>query len=120
MATDVQQLLERLDDEAVQYILIGGIAVILHGHPRFTADLDLCYARTPENGSRLVRALAPTHPRLRGAPPDLPFIFDERTLKTGLNFTLVTDVGEIDLLGEVTGVGGFADLEPSAAVARTT
>jgi hypothetical protein len=70
----------------------------------------VCYARTPENVRRLVAALGPLHPRLRGASPDLPFLWDERTVRNGLNFTLVTDLGEIDLLGEVTGLGNYDDL----------
>lgn len=58
--------------------------------------------------SRALRALQPLHPRLRGAPEDLPFRFDEETLKRGLNFTLTTDFGDIDLLGEVAGIGTYA------------
>src|SRR5690606_41020160 len=64
----------------------------------------------PENLDRLVAALAPIHPRLRGAPPDLPFLWDSETLRNGLNFTLVTDEGDLDLLGEVTGLGNYGDI----------
>jgi len=46
-------------------------------------------------------------PRLRGTPPDLPFLWDARTLRAGLNFTLDTDLGPIDLLGEVSGIGQY-------------
>jgi hypothetical protein len=91
-------------------VIVGGLAVIAHGHPRATIDLDVCYARSPENIRRLATALGPIHPRLRGAPPELPFIWDEHTLRNGLNFTLVTDEGDLDLLGEVTGLGGYGDM----------
>ncbi|MBL8742636.1 MAG: hypothetical protein JNK04_16125 [Myxococcales bacterium] len=94
--------------------MVGGLAVLTHGHVRATLDLDVCYARTPENLQRLERALVPIHPRLRGAPPDLPFFFDEQTLRNGLNFTLVTDEGDLDLLGEVTGIGGYGDMALAA------
>lgn len=110
------ELLERLAAERVEFIVIGGLAVIAHGHARATLDLDVCYARTPENLLRLVAALASVHPRLRGAPADLPFFWDERTLRNGLNFTLVTDLGEINLLGEVTGLGNYGDLALRATV----
>jgi hypothetical protein len=103
-----------LSEAKVEFVVIGGMAVVTHGHPRATADLDVCYARSPENHRRLVSALAPIHPRLRGAPEELPFIWDERTLKNGLNFTLATDLGELDLLGEVTGIGGYANMALSA------
>ena len=108
--TNFAALLRRLAEAQVEFVVIGGIAVLVHGHVRATVDLDICYARTPENLERLVRALSPIHPRLRGAPEGLPFFFDVQTLRNGLNFTLVTDEGEIDLVGEVTGVGGYGDL----------
>jgi hypothetical protein len=59
---------------------------------------------------RLALALAPLGPYLRGAPPGLPFRLDEGTLAAGLNFTLTTSVGDIDLLGEIAGVGNYAAL----------
>ena len=108
--TRFRDLFRRLNDAAVEYVVIGGLAVIAHGHVRATVDLDLCYARTPENLRRLVAALAPIRPRLRGAPPELPFFWDERTLRNGLNFTLVTDEGDVDALGEVTGLGNYDDI----------
>lgn len=112
--TDFGALLGRLVRADVEFVVIGGLAVLTHGHVRATLDLDVCYARTPENLKRLERALTPIHPRLRGAPPELPFFFDERTLRNGLNFTLVTDEGELDLLGEVTGIGGYGDMALAA------
>ena len=52
-------------------------------------------------------ALRPFKPRLRGAPADLPFVLDAATLRAGLNFALMTEVGDVDLLGEVTGLGPY-------------
>ena len=68
------------------------------------------YARDATNLERLVAALAAHTPALRGAPPGLPFRFDVETLKAGLNFTLTTDLGEIDLLGEISGGGRYEQL----------
>jgi hypothetical protein len=70
-------------------------------------DLDICYARSTDNLDRLARALAPFHPALRGAPPSLPFVLDARTLRSGLNFTLRASIGDLDLFGEVPGVGDY-------------
>jgi predicted nucleotidyltransferase len=114
MATQFAELLRVLGEAKVDFVVVGGIAVIAQGYPRLTLDLDVCYSRTPENLRRVVAALGPLKPTLRGAPPELPFIFDERTLKNGLNFTLVTKLGEIDLLGEVTGVGAYDDMIATA------
>lgn len=114
MATDFQRLIEALVQHQAEFVIIGGVALVLHGSSRVTQDLDICYSREPENLERLVRALSPFHPSLRGAPPDLPFLFDVRTLRSGLNFTLTVEAGDIDLLGEVTGVGGFQDIATDA------
>jgi hypothetical protein len=64
-------------------------------------------AAAPFALQKLVQALAPFHPRLRDFPPELPFVWDEATLRNGTLFTLSTDLGGVDLLGEVLGVGNF-------------
>jgi hypothetical protein len=114
--TDVQRLLEVLARAGVEFVVVGGVAMVLRGSGRVTVDVDLCYARDAENLSRLARAIAPFRPRLRGAPEDLPFLWDELTLRSGLNFTLTTELGDVDLLGEVTGVGGFAEVARGATM----
>ena len=55
---------------------------------------------------------------MRGAPPGLPFKFDAETVKRGLNFTLKTSLGDIDLLGEILGGGVYEDLIPRAVDAQ--
>jgi hypothetical protein len=105
-------ILSLLSSHGVQYIVIGGGAGILLGLARTTLDVDVVYSRDQANLERLVEALKDHQPYLRGAPPGLPFRWDVETLKRGLNFTLVTDIGNLDLLGEVTGGGDFARLLP--------
>ncbi len=105
----VQELLNRLLDHRVDFVIIGGVAAIVHGSAYVTRDLDVCYSRAAESLERLVAALAPLNPRLRGAPSDLPLQWDPRTLRAGLNFTLDTDRGPIDLLREVAGIGRYAE-----------
>lgn len=104
---DFERALTVLAGAEVRFVIVGGLAVTIHGSAYVTYDLDFCYARDTDNLSRLVQALQPYRPRLRGAPAGLPFRFDEQTLKSGLNFTLTTDLGDLDLLGEVTGIGDF-------------
>jgi len=77
---------------------------------RTTLDLDVVYSRRLENLRRLVDALADLEPYPRGAPDGLPFRWDGRTLSNGLNFTLRTTLGDLDLLGEITAGGGFEAL----------
>lgn len=105
---DIERALTVLADARVRFVIVGGLAVTIHGSAYVTYDLDFCYARDRENLSRLAQALRPYNPRLRGAPEGLPFRFDEETLRGGLNFTLHTDLGDIDLLGEVAGIGDYA------------
>jgi hypothetical protein len=67
---------------------------------------------------RLVDALAPHNPYLRGAPQGLPFGWDLDTIQRGLNFILTTRLGDLDLLGELTGGGGFEQLQEHASTVR--
>ncbi len=108
--TDFAAAFRTLVGGGVRFILIGGAAATAHGAARLTQDLDIVYGRDRENLARLVFALAPHHPYLRGAPPGLPFRWDAITLDRGLNFTLTTDLGDIDLLGEIVGGGGYEQL----------
>ena len=110
--TPLEQLLTTLHDAGVQFVIIGGVAARAHGSSRVTDDLDICYARDRANLKRLAAALAPLGPYPRGAPPGLPFDWSAETLRAGLNFTLSTSVGALDLLGEITGGGDFARLLP--------
>jgi predicted nucleotidyltransferase len=114
--TNFEALLKALTSGGVQFIIIGGAAARALGSARLTDDLDVVYGRNPENIARLVAALAPLSPYLRGAPPGLPFRWDTETIKRGLNFTLITSVGALDLLGEVTGGGRYEDLLPDTEV----
>lgn len=115
--TDFAALLRVLAEAKVRFILVGGAAAIAHGSARHTLDVDVVYARNPENVRRLAEALAPHHPYLRGAPAGLPFRWDAQTLSHGLNFTLTTSLGDVDLLGEIVG-GGYEDLAPQSITLR--
>ena len=110
--TDVEKTLKALHGQGVKFIIIGGAAAVLHGSAYVTGDLDVCYSREKANLKKLALALVPFNPSLRGAPPDLPFQLDESSLRSGLNFTLTTDLGDIDILGEVTGLGSYEKLLP--------
>ena len=109
--TDFETLIGALVGAQVEFIVVGGLAATVHGSARLTQDVDVVYARTDANITRLVAALAPLQPYLRGAPPGLPFDWSEATIRRGLNFTLTTIVGDIDLLGEITGGGSYEMLE---------
>lgn len=112
MAAKFEAIYRLLSEGGIKFILIGGGAANAHGAARLTLDVDIVYARDAENLQALVDSLAPLHPYLRGAPPGLPFRLDLRTLRHGLNFTLTSDLGDLDLLGEVAGGGRYEALLP--------
>ena len=111
--TDFEGLIRRLGAADVRFVVIGGFAGTVLGSPRTTVDLDIVYARDAGNLARLVGALEPLAPRMRGARDDLPFTLDVETLVRGLNFTLTTTLGDLDLLGEVVGGGTYEELLPN-------
>ena len=112
----LEQTLRVLYDAGVEFVLIGGAAMQLQGSAYLTEDLDFCYARSKRNMQALARALEPHHPHLRDAPQDLPFRFDVETIKGGLNFTLATDLGPLDFLGEVKGIGSYEAVKATSEV----
>lgn len=113
---ELEQIATLLLRHGVEFIVIGGQAEMLHGSPRVTYDVDLCYRRTNENISRLAAALNELHPTLRGAPPDLPFILDARTIELGSNFTFDTPIIPLDLLGYVEPLGAYDALRKNAVL----
>lgn len=113
-AFDPLRALGALAERGVRFVLIGGFGARLHGSPSVTNDLDLCYARDQENLEAMAEALLALHARLRGAPADVPFLLDARTLMAGDHFKFVTDAGSMDLLGTPSGVSGFEELDRTA------
>jgi hypothetical protein len=113
MTPDLLGFVRVLSGGGVDYIIVGGVAAGIHGALRTTLDLDIVYSRDPANVDRLVAALEPFQPYLRGAPAGLPFRLDAQTVFRGLNFTLTTSLGDLDLIGDITGGGGYEALKPS-------
>jgi hypothetical protein len=85
MSTQFEKILPLLVNGGVEFVLIGGVAGIIHGSARLTYDVDVVYDRSRANLERLVKQLEPLKPYLRGAPPGLPFKLDIPTLRNGLN-----------------------------------
>jgi hypothetical protein len=105
-----------LAKHGVRFVVIGGYAASVLGSPVVTGDLDICYARDPDNLERLAAALRDLGARLRGpgVPEDLPFQLDAQTLALGDSFTFTTMGGRLDVLATPSGTSGFRDLEAGA------
>jgi predicted nucleotidyltransferase len=113
---EFESAVQALCDAGVEFVVIGGLSATFHGSARVTYDLDICYSRTSVNLRRLVKALASAHPRPRDFPDDLPFLWEEATLRNASLLTLRTDLGEIDLLDEVAGLGTYDEVKARSIV----
>lgn len=109
-APELRRLLEPLVRRGVDFVVIGGMAGTAHGSTFPSYDLDVTYARGRANIGRLVAALEEIGVRLRGAPDDLPFVLDSRTIENGSNFTFETPFGDFDILGDVAGMRSYEKL----------
>lgn len=112
---DPIRVVETLNRHGVRYVLIGGMAAVALGSPVVTNDLDICYERTAENMERLAAALVELKAKLRGAPDDVLFLLDAKTIAMGDHFTFATEAGPLDCLGTPAGSEGFTALKANAA-----
>lgn len=108
------QILERLNESKVEYVIVGGMAAVFHGVPLVTRDVDICLPLTEQNLLRLEKALSDLHPVHRQTPQRLPFSVAGDYSRGLKNIYLSTDWGVLDCLGEVAGLGDF-----SAVAARS-
>lgn len=115
-APDLRALLTPLIRRGVDFVLVGGMAGISHGSNYPSYDLDVVYSRSRDNIMRLVEALAEIGVHLRGAPADLPFSLDAKTIENGSNFTFVTPYGDFDILGHADGMPAYEELKAEAPV----
>lgn len=115
-APELPGLLGPLVKHGVDFIMIGGLAGIARGSSYPSYDLDIAYAHNPANIVRLVAALKEIRVRLRNAPPDLPFVLDERTIENGSNFTFETPHGDFDILAHVEGIRTYEELLAASTI----
>ncbi len=114
VAFDPLRILKALDDGAVKFVIIGGIAGRLWGSTTVTNNLDICYGREQPNLQALAMVLSKLKAKLRGAERDLPFTGDARTLKMGDSFTCTTTAGTLDIVGTPAGSSGYEALARTA------
>jgi predicted nucleotidyltransferase len=110
----LSQLLQRLADSAVDFVVIGGYAGVLHGSAYVTRDLDICAVLTPENVERLRVILRDLKPRHRMTAQKLSFLQFPKPGEPLNNLYLETDWGVVDILSSVLGLGDFERLKSKA------
>ena len=111
-------ILRTLRAHEVDFVLIGGVAGMAHGSAYPSFDLDVAYGRDPANLERLADALRELDAKLRGAPVDVLFQLDARTLESGANFTFTTPYGSLEILGDAAGAPAYERLKADAAQAE--
>lgn len=111
---DPLPLLVALSAGGVDFVVVGGVAGGAHGSAYPTYDLDVAYARDHENLERLAVVLRALGASLRGAAPDVPFLFDADTLRAGAHFTFPTRHGPLDILDRPDGSPPYPELKAAA------
>jgi hypothetical protein len=116
--TDPRAIFEALVRHGVDFVTIGGWAVIGHGSTRTTLDVDFVAATDADNLARVQAALADLEAELWGLDTrPLGIDLDARTLAEGGNFTLVTRAGGLDFFNEVPGGAPYEDVRARSVVA---
>ncbi len=104
-------ILSRLEASEVDFVLVGGMAGVVHGSSQVTEDLDVCAPLSRENVERIIRAIGDLRPRWRMLPQNPTIPLDAALLSTYKNLYTITDMGQLDILNEITGVGSFEEVK---------
>ena len=107
MPQNDKALLSRLKEQQVEFVIIGGVCGVLHGASLVTLDLDICCRFSRENLRRIEAAVKDLHPRHRLTANKLPFELTDELCDSLKNIYLNTDLGTLDCLSEVAGIGNY-------------
>jgi hypothetical protein len=117
MAQNDQALLTRLKESGLDFVVIGGVCVVFHGAPLATFDLDICCPFGEANLRRIESAVKDLHPFHRLTPQKLPLEMSRSAFGELKNLYLETDLGKLDCLSEVAGVGNFEAVRGKSVLA---
>lgn len=111
MSEGFVDLLERLADAGVEFVVVGGYAAIVHGCTYMTQDVDICCDFSPANLLALQKALSDLHPVHRMTPGRVPLALTAENAGEFRNLYLDTDLGHLDCLSEIQGLGGYEQVK---------
>ena len=112
--SNLNQLLQRLCDADIEFVIVGGFAATLHGSSLVTRDLDVCAVLSSDNVEKLRNALRDLRPAHRFTPQKLSFLEIPDPGVPMLNLYLSTEMGPVDILGSIMGVGEFEQVRAGA------
>lgn len=118
MQQNDQALLMRLKDSGLEFVVVGGVSVVYHGAPVATFDLDICCPFGEENVRRIESAVRDLNPVHRMTPNKLPLEITRSSFPTLKNLYLQTDLGKLDCLGEIAGVGDFTAVLKQSVIGK--
>jgi hypothetical protein len=110
MKDNFSNLIDRLCDNGVEFVIIGGLAGTIHGTTRITQDVDICCKFTAGNLLKLYSAVKDVHPVHRINPKRPILVLNSQNADKFKNLYLGTDIGQLDCLDEVKGIGKFDDV----------
>lgn len=116
MLQDNQALLTRLKNSGLEFVVIGGVCVNYHGAPLATFDLDICCPFGADNVTRIESAVKDLHPAHRLTANKLPLQVTRDSFADLKNVYLQTDLGKLDCLSEVAGIGNFQAVRKCSVV----
>lgn len=103
----LSQLLQRLCDADIDFVVVGGFAALLHGSTLVTRDLDVCAVLSHQDVAKLREALHDLNPTHRLTPQRLSFLTNPDLGIPVRNLYLETELGTVDILSSILGVGEF-------------
>jgi hypothetical protein len=118
MPQNNQALLVRLKENGLDFVVIGGVCVVYHGALLATFDLDICCPFGVENVQRIASAVKDLNPIHRLTANQLPLEVTRSSFPDLKNLYLQTDLGKLDCLSEVKGVGNFEEVRKQSVVAK--
>ena len=111
-------IVRRLIERRFEFVLIGGLAAVVHGVTLVTRDADICCSFNPDNLMKLNAAIADLHPVLRMTPQRLPLELTPELCSRLQNLYLSTDLGPLDCLSSVLGVGDYQEVRRQSTPLR--
>ena len=112
--SELNRLLQQLIEADVEFVIVGGFGGVLHGSSLVTRDLDVCALLTSTNVEKLRATFRDFHPTHRLTPNRLSFLENPEPDIAVKNLYLQTDLGPLDLMSSITGVGDYARVSASA------
>lgn len=116
MSSDFYSLLKRLSEARVDFVLVGGFASVTYGCTIVTGDIDVCCDFEPSNLLKLQKAVENLHPVHRMTPNKTPLKLTEENCKNLKNLYLDTDLGQLDCVSCVQGVGDFEKVKSQSGL----